>query len=60
VNQHYKEHGVNLEHTLLAVAIPDMPAEVFWFEPEAMQTLQQQWEARVAAFWKLNNSTIDF
>jgi genome maintenance exonuclease 1 len=60
VNQHYKEHGVNLENTLLAVAIPDMPAEVFWFEPEAMQTLQQQWEARVAAFWKLNNSTIDF
>jgi hypothetical protein len=60
VNQHYKEHGVNLEHTLLAVAIPDMPADVFWFEPEAMQTLQQQWEERVAAFWKLNSSTIDF
>ncbi|HEY9600930.1 MAG TPA: PD-(D/E)XK nuclease family protein [Allocoleopsis sp.] len=60
VNQHYQDHGVNLEHTLLAVAIPDMPAEVFWFEPEAMQTLQQQWEERVAAFWKLNNSAIDF
>lgn len=60
VNQHYKEHGVKLEHTLLAVAIPDMPAEVFWFEPQAMQTLQQQWEERVAAYWKLNSSTIDF
>ena len=60
VNQHYKEHGVNLEHTLLAVAIPDMPAEVFWFEPDAMQTLQQQWEERVAAFWKLNSSMFDF
>jgi hypothetical protein len=60
VNQHYKEYGVSLKHTLLAVAIPDMPAEVFWFEPDAMQTLQQQWEERVAAFWKLNSSMLDF
>ncbi|MCA1990936.1 MAG: PD-(D/E)XK nuclease family protein [Coleofasciculus sp. S288] len=53
VNHHYQEYGVRLEHSLLAVAVPDMAAEVFWFEPEAMQIYQQQWEKRVAAFWKL-------
>ena len=53
VNQYYQEHGVNLKHALLAVAIPDLPAEVFWFEPEVMQIYLQQWEKRVAAFWKL-------
>jgi genome maintenance exonuclease 1 len=53
VNQYYQEHGVNLKHALLAVAIPDMPAEVFWFEPEAMQIYLQQWEERVSAFWQL-------
>jgi genome maintenance exonuclease 1 len=34
------------------VAIPERQAEVFWFEPESMQTFWQQWEKRVAAFWK--------
>ncbi len=54
VNHHYQEYGINLEHTLLAVAIPGMSAEVFWFEPDAMQSYLHQWEERVAAFWKLN------
>lgn len=53
VNQHYREYELNLKHTLLVVAIPEMPAEVFWFEPEVMQAYLQQWEERVAAFWKL-------
>ncbi|MBW4543629.1 MAG: exonuclease [Symplocastrum torsivum CPER-KK1] len=52
VNHYYQDYDINLEHTMLAVAIPGLPAEVFWFEPEVMQTLLQQWEERVAAFWK--------
>lgn len=54
VNYYYQAYNVKLEHSLIVVAVPDMPAEVFWFEPEAMQTYWQQWEERVAAFWKLN------
>jgi genome maintenance exonuclease 1 len=59
VNQYYQAYDISLKHTLLAVAIPGMPAEVFWFEPEAMQTYLQQWEERVAAFWKLKRLRSD-
>src|SRR4028118_848844 len=52
VNQSYQAYDINLKHTLLAVAIPEMPAEVFWFEPEALQSSCKQWETRVVAFWK--------
>lgn len=50
VNQYYREQGVKLEHALLVVAILGKPAEVFWFEPVAMQAYWQQWQQRVAAF----------
>ena len=50
INQYYREQGVKLEHALLVVAIPGKPAEVFWFEPVAMQVYWQQWQQRVAAF----------
>lgn len=59
VNYHYQAYDINLEHTLLAVAIPGMPAEVFWFEPEVMQTYLQQWEERVTAFWTLKRGKRD-
>jgi len=52
VNQYYQAYDLKLEHALLVVAIPERPAEVFWFEPEVMQTYRQQWETRVVAFWK--------
>jgi genome maintenance exonuclease 1 len=53
VNHYYQAYDIKLEHALIVVAIPDMPAEVFWFKPEVMQTYWQQWEERVAAFWRL-------
>ncbi len=53
VNQYYQDYSVKLEQALLVVAIPEMPAEVFWFEPEAMMYYWQQWEKRVAAYWQL-------
>jgi len=52
VNQYYQDYGVKLAHTLLVVAIPQMPAEVFWFEPAAVDLYWQQWEKRVAAYWQ--------
>ena len=52
VNQYYKDYGVKLDHALLVVAIPEMPAEVFWFEPPAMKDYWQQWEQRVTQYWK--------
>lgn len=52
VNQYYKDYGVKLDHALLVVAIPEMPAEVFWFEPAAMKGYWQQWEQRVTQYWK--------
>ena len=51
-NQYYQDYGVKLDHALLVVAIPGMPAEVFWFEPVAMTDYWQQWEQRVAEYWR--------
>lgn len=50
VNHSYQEYGIKLDHALLVVAIPGMPAEVFWFEPEKILTYWQQWQQRVVAF----------
>lgn len=52
VNHYYQDYGIQLNCALLVVAIPDMPAEVFWFEPAAMTDYWQQWLERVAAYWK--------
>lgn len=52
VNEYYPDENIQLNHALLVVAIPEMPAEVFWFEREAMNQYWQQWEARVAEYWE--------
>ncbi len=51
-NQCYQEHGININHALLVVAIPELPAEIFWFRPEDIINYWQQWQERVTAFWK--------
>jgi hypothetical protein len=53
VNSYYQD-AIKINHALLVVAIPELPAEVFWFEPEAMATYSQQWEERVTKFWQMN------
>jgi hypothetical protein len=45
-------YGMNLEHALLAIAIPEMPAEIFWFESDAIAQYWQQWESRVRQYWR--------
>ncbi len=52
VNQLYQDYDLNLRHALLVVAIPEMPAEIFWFEPDAMTDYWEQWEERVDRFWR--------
>jgi len=45
VNKYYQDYGVKIDHALLVVAIPEMPAEVFWFEPAAITDYWQQWNS---------------
>ncbi|MEH2289109.1 PD-(D/E)XK nuclease family protein [Nostoc sp.] len=52
INNYYQHDGIQLNHALLVVAIPEMPAEVFWFEPAAIKDYWQQWEKRVAEYWE--------
>ena len=56
VNHYYRQYKVDLEYALLVVAIPEMPAEVFWFEPEAIKTHWQAWEQRLINFWRRKGS----
>lgn len=51
-NQLYQDYDLNLRHALLVIAIPGAPAEVFWFEPSAIEEYWQQWEARVRQYWR--------
>lgn len=51
VNHSYRQHGVQLNHALLVVAIPSQPAEVFWFNLEGMLDYWQQWQARVKQYY---------
>ncbi|KAM3098761.1 PD-(D/E)XK nuclease family protein [Phormidesmis sp. 146-35] len=52
VNQLYQQYDLNLCHALLVVAIPDRPAEIFWFEPDTMAAYWETWENRVHQFWR--------
>lgn len=51
-NQYFQDQNLRLDHALLVVAVPGMRAEVFWFEPAAIEAYWQQWLQRVAAFWR--------
>jgi hypothetical protein len=51
VNEFYREFGIEVKNCLLVVAIPDMPAEIFWFEPEIMNEYWQIWTNRVQEYW---------
>jgi hypothetical protein len=51
-NQLYQDQQLNLAHGLLVVALPDLAAEVFWLDSAALSNYWQQWEARVAEYWR--------
>lgn len=52
VNHSYQDYNINLSHALLAIAIPDQPAEVFWFDAAAIDHYWRQWEERVQLYWR--------
>lgn len=45
-------YDLDIQHALLAIALPDLPAEVFWFEQDAIAHYWQQWETRVKTYWR--------
>lgn len=51
VNRCYRDY-LKLDHAVLVLAIPELPAEVFWFEPEAIAPYWQAWETRVHLYWQ--------
>jgi len=50
VNHTYAAEGIHLRSAMLAVALPDQPAEVFWFSPDILREYWQQWQARLEQF----------
>ncbi|MGA7938141.1 MAG: exonuclease [Kovacikia sp.] len=52
VNFSYQAYEVDLRHALIAIAIPHLPAEVFWFDLDSITHFWQEWEERVAIFWR--------
>jgi hypothetical protein len=52
-NHCYPDQDLKLRNALLVVAIPQQPAEVFWFSAEAMVDYWQQWQARVNLFYRI-------
>lgn len=55
VNHCYAEHNLVLKHALLVVALPNQPAEVFWFDADHLLAQWQQWQERLTAFYTRNH-----
>lgn len=49
VNHCYGDR-LHLRHALLVVALPDQPAEVFWFGPDQLREYWHQWCDRLAQY----------
>jgi hypothetical protein len=52
VNESYRDRGVCIDHALLVVALPGLPAEVFWLEPATLSDYGCRWRERVEQFWQ--------
>jgi ATP-dependent exoDNAse (exonuclease V) beta subunit len=50
VNHTYAAEDLHIRHAALIVAVPNHPAEVFWFDPETLVQYWQAWQARVAEY----------
>ncbi|MBD2088677.1 PD-(D/E)XK nuclease family protein [Microcoleus sp. FACHB-1515] len=50
INQVYDE--LDLDHALLAVAVADQPAEIFWLDADRLAAYWQQWQLRVKQFYR--------
>lgn len=52
LNHCYQDYNLDLDHALLAIAIPNQPAEVFWFDRAAIDLYWQAWQERLTVFWR--------
>ncbi len=52
VNHFYRAEGVDLSHALLAIALPNAPAELFWFDRDSLMPYWHQWQERVQRYWR--------
>ncbi len=52
INHLYAGQTPRVQHALLVVAIADQPAEIFWFEPDELMDYWQQWQARLATYYR--------
>jgi genome maintenance exonuclease 1 len=50
VNHLYRDNSVNLHHAMIAIALPDHPAEIFWFDSDAIAQYWEQWQVRVRQY----------
>jgi hypothetical protein len=50
VNHCYSD--LKLNHGMVVVALPDQPAQVFWFETAAVRDYWQQWRDRLEQFYR--------
>ncbi|OLP16062.1 exonuclease [Leptolyngbya sp. 'hensonii'] len=50
VNHSYQNYGLQVNHGLLVIALPDQAAEIFWFEPDTIRKYWQQWHQRVLTY----------
>jgi hypothetical protein len=49
VNHCYGDR-LHLRHAMVVVALPDRPAEVFWFDPDDLRDYWHQWRDRLAQY----------
>ncbi|WP_448598111.1 PD-(D/E)XK nuclease family protein [Thermoleptolyngbya sp.] len=52
VNHYYAAEKIHIRQAMLVRAVPHQPAEVFWFEPEAIAQYWSQWQRRVAEYYR--------
>jgi genome maintenance exonuclease 1 len=52
VNHSYHTHQIRIRHALIVVAIADQPAQVFWFEADDVMQYWQQWQERLAEYYR--------
>lgn len=52
VNDCYHDQPVKLNHAVLVLAIPNLSAEVFWFDEATIAHYWQEWQNRVDQFWR--------
>ncbi|ERN42537.1 hypothetical protein KR51_00008570 [Rubidibacter lacunae KORDI 51-2] len=52
-NEIYRDYGLEVYHALVAVALPDRPAELFWFDTDALGQHWDAWDRRLQQYWEL-------